>query len=178
MSLPQDNNIRYVALNTLARVVGVDTQAVQRHRATVVQCVKVSTPMAHLSEHSPGSTTDLPAPEWSQCHGGVVSNISVVACLRQDADVSIRRRALDLVLALVNEDNIQALTTELLDYLKVSQLMICPLCWLAPLLSPIICPGPLVRGLAGGPMYTSVPHASWDTAFCVAHSGTQHQHRQ
>ena len=44
MSLPQDNNIRYVALNTLARVVGVDTQAVQRHRATVVQCVKVSTP--------------------------------------------------------------------------------------------------------------------------------------
>lgn len=42
MSLSQDNNIRYVALNTLARVVGVDTQAVQRHRATVVQCVKVS----------------------------------------------------------------------------------------------------------------------------------------
>ena len=71
----QDNNIRYVALNTLARVVGVDTQAVQRHRATVVACVK-------------------------------------------DADVSIRRRALELVYALVNQDNIQALTTELLDYLK------------------------------------------------------------
>ena len=71
----QDNNIRYVALNTLARVVGVDTQAVQRHRATVVACVK-------------------------------------------DADVSIRRRALELVYALVSQDNIQALTTELLDYLK------------------------------------------------------------
>ncbi len=64
----QDNNIRYVALNTLARVVGVDTQAVQRHRATVVACVK-------------------------------------------DADVSIRRRALELVYALVNQSNIQALTT-------------------------------------------------------------------
>ncbi len=76
MSSLQDNNIRYVALNTLARVVGVDTQAVQRHRATVVLCVK-------------------------------------------DADVSIRRRALELVYALVNESNIQALTTELLDYLKV-----------------------------------------------------------
>ena len=32
--------MRYVALNTLARVVSVDTQAVQRHRATIVDCVK------------------------------------------------------------------------------------------------------------------------------------------
>jgi AP-1 complex subunit gamma-1 len=60
----QDNNIRYVALNTLAKVVGIDTAAVQRHRSTIVDCVK-------------------------------------------DADVSIRRRALELVYALVNESNIQ-----------------------------------------------------------------------
>ncbi|KAK9904228.1 hypothetical protein WJX75_007294 [Coccomyxa subellipsoidea] len=73
----KDNNMRYVALNILARVVSVDLQAVQRHRSTVVDCVK-------------------------------------------DADVSIRRRALDLVYALVNEGNIQALTKELLDYLKVA----------------------------------------------------------
>ena len=59
---------------------------------------------------------------------GTAARSVVVGVMRQDADVSIRRRALDLVLALVNEDNIQALTTELLDYLKVSQLMICPLC--------------------------------------------------
>lgn len=72
----KDNNIRYVALNTLARVVGVDAQAVQRHRATVVECVK-------------------------------------------DADISIRRRALELVYALVNEGNIRTLTRELLDYLDV-----------------------------------------------------------
>ena len=29
-----------MALNTLAKVVGVDTQAVQRHRNTIVDCVK------------------------------------------------------------------------------------------------------------------------------------------
>ncbi|KAK9814370.1 hypothetical protein WJX72_004689 [[Myrmecia] bisecta] len=75
----RDNNIRYVALNTLAKVVAVDTQAVQRHRNTVVDCVK-------------------------------------------DADVSIRRRALELVYALVNEGNIKTLTKELLDYLRISDL--------------------------------------------------------
>jgi len=73
----KDNNIRYVALNTLAKMVAVDTQAVQRHRNTIVDCVK-------------------------------------------DADVSIRRRALELVYALINETNIKTLTKELLDYLEVS----------------------------------------------------------
>lgn len=73
----RDNNIRYVALNTLAKIVSVDSQAVQRHRATVVECVK-------------------------------------------DADVSIRKRALELVYSLVNENNIKTLTRELLEYLSVS----------------------------------------------------------
>jgi AP-1 complex subunit gamma-1 len=72
----RDNNIRYVALTTLARVVAVDAAAVQRHRATVVDCVK-------------------------------------------DADASIRRKALELVYALVNPGNVRTLAAELLDYLQV-----------------------------------------------------------
>ncbi|KAI5081103.1 hypothetical protein GOP47_0004286 [Adiantum capillus-veneris] len=73
----RDNNIRYIALNMLLRVVSVDTQAVQRHRTTIVECVK-------------------------------------------DTDISIRKRALELVYALVNKSNVKALTKELLEYLKTS----------------------------------------------------------
>ncbi|KAI3502413.1 hypothetical protein L1887_30467 [Cichorium endivia] len=36
----RDNNIRYVALNMLMKAVSVDDQAVQRHRATILECVK------------------------------------------------------------------------------------------------------------------------------------------
>ncbi|GJP39381.1 hypothetical protein CLOM_g23757 [Closterium sp. NIES-68] len=73
----RDNNIRYVALHTLIKVVAIDTQAVQRHRNTIVECVK-------------------------------------------DSDISIRRRALELVCALVNDGNLKALTRELLDYLRAA----------------------------------------------------------
>jgi len=75
--LNRDNNIRYVALNTLAKVISADMQAVQRHRNTIVDCLK-------------------------------------------DPDISIRRRALDLVYLLVNENNIRVLVRELLNYLLVA----------------------------------------------------------
>jgi len=75
--LNRDNNIRYVALNTLsASVVQTDIGAVQRHRNTIVECLK-------------------------------------------DPDVSIRQRALELIYHLVNEDNVEVLVGELLNYLVV-----------------------------------------------------------
>ena len=61
----RDNNIKYVALHTLLKVVDSDVNAVQRHRGTIVECLK-------------------------------------------DADVSLRRRALELIYVLVNETNVEA----------------------------------------------------------------------
>jgi AP-1 complex subunit gamma-1 len=81
--LNRDNNIRYVALNTLSKVVNTDIQAVQRHRNTIVDCLK-------------------------------------------DPDVSIRRRALDLIYSLVNESNIRILVRELLNFLLISDVQFRP----------------------------------------------------
>mmetsp|Transcript_22524 Transcript_22524/g.49767 ORF Transcript_22524/g.49767 Transcript_22524/m.49767 type:complete len:831 (-) Transcript_22524:121-2613(-) len=75
--LSRDNNIRYVALATLQRVVNVDLKAVQRHRTTIIDCLK-------------------------------------------DSDISIRKRALDVAYALVNEENIKKMIKELLNQLLVA----------------------------------------------------------
>ncbi|KAM0052800.1 putative clathrin/coatomer adaptor, adaptin-like, armadillo-like helical [Helianthus debilis subsp. tardiflorus] len=37
----RDNNIRYVAVSMLMKAISIDDQAVQRHRATILECVKV-----------------------------------------------------------------------------------------------------------------------------------------
>jgi len=65
---------RYVALNTLLKTVHVDHNAVQRHRTTILDCLK-------------------------------------------ENDISIRRRALELSFALVNESNIRTMIKELLNFL-------------------------------------------------------------
>lgn len=71
----KDNNTRYVALNTLLKVVGVEPVAVQRHRSTIVECF-------------------------------------------QDPDISIRRRALELSYALINQSNVRVMVRELLTFME------------------------------------------------------------
>ena len=75
--LNRDNNIRYVALNVLGRVAADDLSAVQRHRNTIVECLK-------------------------------------------DPDVSLRQRALELVYVMVQPENVEELTAEMLNYLMVA----------------------------------------------------------
>ncbi|MBA0878160.1 hypothetical protein Goshw_005602, partial [Gossypium schwendimanii] len=99
----RDNNIRYVALNMLMKAITVDAQAVQRHRATILECVKGF------------SFGDIVIP--SICLGlgsGVGWNRN------WDSDASIRKKALDLVYLLVNESNVKPLTKELIESLEAS----------------------------------------------------------
>ena len=70
----KDNNIRYVALNALTRSLASDHGTVQRHRATIVECL-------------------------------------------HDQDVSIKRRAMELTVALINETNALGMVRELLTAL-------------------------------------------------------------
>ena len=75
-----DNNIRYVALNTLQSLVDTSddgARALQRHKQTIVSCLR-------------------------------------------DSDITIRRRALGLVYALVDSRNIRPMTRDLLSYLVVA----------------------------------------------------------
>jgi AP-1 complex subunit gamma-1 len=88
--LNRDNNIRYVALNTLARCI-----VEQKHAGRDIDEVEGgSSAMATLQRH----------------------RTTVVDCLK-DPDVSIRQRALELIYHLVNETNVKSLTAELLNYL-------------------------------------------------------------
>uniref|UniRef100_A0A7S1PF79 AP-1 complex subunit gamma n=1 Tax=Percolomonas cosmopolitus TaxID=63605 RepID=A0A7S1PF79_9EUKA len=71
----RDNNLRYVSLNTLKKVLAKDQQSVLRHLSTIIECLK-------------------------------------------DHDISIRKRAVDLLLQLVSRKNIKLLMQEFIEYLQ------------------------------------------------------------
>ncbi|KAI4902642.1 hypothetical protein NFI96_027654 [Prochilodus magdalenae] len=72
--LNNDRNIRYISMTSLQKIVQTDHTAVQRHRGTIVDCLK-------------------------------------------DQDASVKRRALELSLALVSAANIRSMMKELLLFL-------------------------------------------------------------
>uniref|UniRef100_A0A668ARE1 Adaptor related protein complex 1 subunit gamma 2 n=1 Tax=Myripristis murdjan TaxID=586833 RepID=A0A668ARE1_9TELE len=73
--LNNDRNIRYISMTSLQKIVVTDHNAVQRHRGTIVDCLK-------------------------------------------DPDASVKRRALELSLALVSAVNIRSMMKELLLFLS------------------------------------------------------------
>lgn len=95
--LNRDNNIRYVALNTLAKCIADQSSGVKEEENHVGDVEKNSAASA-LQRH----------------------RTTVVDCLK-DPDISIRQRALELIYHLVNQSNVEALTAELLNYL-----VLCP----------------------------------------------------
>jgi len=91
--LNRDNNIRYVALNTLARCVEEQRHA-GRQDGLLVSGENANSAASALQRH----------------------RTTVVDCLK-DPDISIRQRALELIYHLVNQENVEDLTGELLNYL-------------------------------------------------------------
>mmetsp|Transcript_23815 Transcript_23815/g.49967 ORF Transcript_23815/g.49967 Transcript_23815/m.49967 type:complete len:1007 (-) Transcript_23815:455-3475(-) len=102
--LNRDNNIRYVALNTLAKCIADRQPERDEHDERDVQH---RGPDAASSDNSAASAL--------QRH-----RTTVVDCLK-DPDISIRQRALELIYHLVNRENVETLTAELLNYL-----VLCP----------------------------------------------------
>ena len=105
--LNRDNNIRYVALNTLAKCIVEQKQGNRSGNTNLI----VDETMSADEE----STTANSAMSALQRH-----RTTVVECLK-DPDVSIRQRALELIFHLVNTGNVESLTSELLNYL-----VLCP----------------------------------------------------
>ncbi|KAK9188948.1 hypothetical protein WN944_020353 [Citrus x changshan-huyou] len=138
----RDNNIRYVALNMLMKAITVDAQAVQRHRATILECVKAlsriflfmlfclyviaflcgwllpSGDIGFLIEFG-CERIDLMG-DFAYAQWLATSQVMAIRYLLLDLDASIRKRALELVYLLVNESNVKPLTKELIDYLEIS----------------------------------------------------------
>jgi len=96
--LNRDNNIRYVALNTLSRCIVEQKQSGRESDLVITEGESANNAMSALQRH----------------------RTTVVECLK-DPDISIRQRALELIYHLVNQSTVESLTAELLNYL-----VLCP----------------------------------------------------
>ena len=74
----KDNNYKYISLRTLQSVARTDLISVQKHKNTIIECMK-------------------------------------------DPDISIQRRALDLVYLIINTSNIKQIMKEYLNFLVIAE---------------------------------------------------------
>ncbi len=98
--LNRDNNIRYVALNTLSKCVMEEKRAAQENMM---------------------DTTNADGEGGNSAAGALQKHRNTIVDCLKDPDVSIRQRALELIYHLVNSENVESLTAELLNYL-----VLCP----------------------------------------------------
>jgi len=94
--LNRDNNIRYVALNTLSTCI-IDGKEINPEQ---------------LLDSTKSTNSAVSALQYHRT--------TIVDCMK-DPDISIRQRALELIYQLVNRENVEGLTAELLNYL-----VLCP----------------------------------------------------
>ncbi|PVV01590.1 hypothetical protein BB560_003986, partial [Smittium megazygosporum] len=94
LAIPSEKSLRVLAINLLGKFL--------EHRENNIRCVALKMLLeAIVTEASSVLRVES----------------TIVSCLR-DADISIRRYALDLLFALINSNNVQRLSNELIEYLS------------------------------------------------------------
>ncbi|MBN3290792.1 AP1G1 protein, partial [Polypterus senegalus] len=109
--LNNDKNIRYVALTSLLKTVQTDHNAVQRHRSTIVDCLKdLDVSIKRVLSFIYLCIIKIKLKRFHNLKDAVLPVLIIIAFV-------FNRRAMELSFALVNGNNIRGMMKELLYFL-------------------------------------------------------------